>query len=117
MPITFKLSQSNMTRSELSDAFVDAEYQHRKENLITQEFKLVGLSAGNRFTCANFGKDDIFWAESGMPADRYKALFAWAKSDDKFWKQKCVIVIQHEGLHEDGTPRSPIGIEVKISDN
>jgi hypothetical protein len=105
-----------MNSMELSNALWDAEEQHRKENKITQLFRLVGLSAGQKFTCSNFGKEDIFWAESGLSEDRYRALFKWAKSEDDFWKQKWVVIIEHEGLTYDGVPINGIVIEVKLQE-
>ncbi len=84
---------------------------------MTQEFKLIGLSAPMSFTCCNFGKEDIFWAKSGIPADRYRELFKWAKSDDDFWKQKLSVVVEHTGLTADGTPLNAVVIEVKIDSN
>lgn len=81
-----------------------------------KEFKLVGLSAGQKFTC-NTDKEDCFWVDSCLSEDRYRAMFRWAKSDDGFWKQKWVVVIQHQGLYKDGAPKKPVALEVKLKES
>lgn len=77
------------------------------------DFLLKGLSAPKSFTCRTFGKEDIFWAKSKMPDDRYKALFNWAKSTDGFWESKWIAEIEHEGLYSDGTPINPFVVSVR----
>lgn len=99
-------------RMNLADAMEEADksIKHRSKH------KLAGLSAGYRFTCYILGTEEIFWAESGIPEDRYKALFNWVKSDDYFSFKHWFVMIEHEGVYEDGTPRKPVVVEVILEE-
>lgn len=80
-----------------------------------KEYKLVGLSAGQRFTC-NTDMEDVFWVDSCLTEDRWRAMFRWAKSQDDFWKQGWIVVIQHQGLYDDDCPKNPVALEVKLKE-
>ncbi len=78
------------------------------------EFQLNGLSLPNSFTCSNIGKEDIFWAKSNWPKDRFAALFKIAKdSEGPFFRERWRAEIEHDGLFEDGTPKNPVVISVR----
>jgi len=73
------------------------------------EFKIIGMSAPQSFTCQSSKNEDIFWAKDGLSEGAYKKLFAWAKSDDGFWKQNIVGLIEYE---DDGVNGSAINGKV-----
>jgi hypothetical protein len=78
--------------------------------MITDNFKIIGMSAPQSFTCQAKDKEDIFWAKDGMTDGAYKKLFQWAKNDDTFWKQNIVAEIEFDGY---GVNRSAINGVVK----
>lgn len=79
----------------------------------TGTFKVVGLSAPKSFTL--FHENDHCWAKSGLPDDRYKELFKWAKADDDFWKQDITAVVECDGFGVHGAPINGIVISVNIN--
>lgn len=95
---------------------VEGERKHKQimvaiEKLIV-DVHIVGLSAGQRFTCQTLATEDCFWCESGLTVDRYKALFSWAKNDDTFWKTKWMGKAECERVNEDGSVMNGVIIEV-----
>jgi hypothetical protein len=83
----------------------------------TTEFKLIGLSAGNRCTIqVDFDSDkDWFHSHTNFTKDRFKALFDYfKKGPDDAWKGKNIAVVEHDGLSESGIPKNPTVIEVKL---
>jgi hypothetical protein len=78
--------------------------------MITDNFKIIGMSAPQSFTCQAKDKEDIFWAKDGMTDGAYKKLFQWSKNDDTFWKQNIVAEIEFDGY---GVNRSAINGVVK----
>lgn len=96
----------------MADAMEEADKSIKNRS----KHKLAGLSAGKRFTCFILGTEEIFWAESGIPEDRYMALFNWAKSDGDFSLKYWFVMIEHEGVYEDGTPRKPVVVEVILEE-
>lgn len=80
------------------------------------EFKLQGLTLPGSFTCKPLYKEDHFWAKSNMTLERFQAFFdyfgeACKKLDGS--GQNFTVIIEHDGLTEDGTPINPIVIEIK----
>lgn len=80
------------------------------------EFRLIGLSIGNRCTLAVDETDrDWFHAFTNFAPDRFQALFDYfKKGPDDAWKGRNLAVIEHDGLFESGIPKNPIVIEVKL---
>lgn len=78
----------------------------------TQNFTCTGLSNQSSFTL--WVNKDHCWATSGIPQDRFDALFKWAKSDDTFWKQNVIVMCEFDGYSEDGFPINAKVIEVLI---
>ena len=78
---------------------------------MTGQFKLKGLSAPMSFTCWNDKISTFFWAKSGMPEDRYKALFKYFKDADDSWTGNEVAILEYDKVAADGTP-----IEAKCVD-
>lgn len=78
-------------------------------------FKLKGLSREKSMTCEPLENENIFWPKVDMSQDRFDALFAWASTEDGFWKVGWIAEIEHDGLYDDGTPVNPIvkGIRTK----
>jgi hypothetical protein len=99
-------------RMFLADAMEEADKSIKNRS----KHKLAGLSAGKRFTCWLLGTEEIFWAESGIPEDRYKALFNWMKSDEDFSFKYWFVMIEHEGIYKDGYPRNPTVVEVILEE-
>lgn len=82
----------------------------------TSEFRLIGLSAGNRCTLG-VGETDRYWfhASTNLTPDRFQALFDYfKKGPDDIWKSWHIAVISHDGLYDSGIPKNPIVIEVKF---
>lgn len=75
-------------------------------------FKLKGLSRKASFTCEPLENENTFWAASGIPQDRFDALFDYCKGN---WEDKKLVEIEHEGISEDGTPINPVVISIKES--
>lgn len=73
-------------------------------------FKLCGLSKPASFTCESMYNEDLFWAKSGIPQDRFDALFEYCGGN---WQNLKFVEIEHEGLYNDGTPIKPIVISIK----
>lgn len=81
-----------------------------------QDFILKGLSASKSFTCYTMdGKESIFWVKSNITEDTYDRLFNIAKNSHDFWKLNWIAEIKHEGLYDDGTPKNPILVSIRIA--
>lgn len=80
------------------------------------EFRMIGLTAGNRCTLRPDETDrDWFHAFTNFAPDRFQALFDYFKQGpDDVWKSRHVAVVQHEGLFDSGIPKNPVVIEVKL---
>lgn len=76
-------------------------------------FKLIGLSAGNRCTVSVDGTDrDWFHTKTNLTQDRFDALFNYFKNgDDNIWKTNPRVIIEHDGFYEGGIPINPIAID------
>jgi hypothetical protein len=82
---------------------------------MTSNFHLVGLSKPKSATLHLLGTDrTTFWASIDMTKDRFDALFNWAKTDDNFWKEDKIAVVEHDGFYEDGTPKKPVMKEILV---
>lgn len=73
------------------------------------KFRLVGLSKPKSATCQGH---DLFWPEVSLPQGRFNALWDYLKDN---WDQKHMAVIEHDGFHQDGTPRHPKLINIELS--
>lgn len=71
--------------------------------------KLKGLSKPASFTCESLDNEEIFWAKSGLPQDRFDALFKYA---DGNWKDEKVVEIECDATSFDGTPINAVVINV-----
>jgi hypothetical protein len=81
---------------------------------MTTQFKLTGLSAGNRCTL-QVGKTDKDWfhAYTNFSRDRFEALFKYFKDGpDDAWKGDNRAIVEHEGFNDSGAPINPVVIEV-----
>jgi len=74
------------------------------------DFKLIGLSKPNMMTCEPMDSDNIFWAPTSIPKERFDALFEYSKGN---WKDKKIAEIEHNGINKDGTPINPMVISVR----
>ncbi len=81
------------------------------------EFKLTGLSAGNRCTISVDGTDrDWFHAPTNLPQDRFDALFNYfKKGDSNVWRDGAQVIVEHDGFGESGKPINPVVIDVKLN--
>lgn len=78
------------------------------------EVKVVGLNISGVFTCED-ENCDAFWIKSGLSADRFKALWDWAKSDPTFWKDGWTGITNIKEVYKnDGHPIQRI-VELKQS--
>ena len=77
-------------------------------------FKLTGLSAGNRCTLSPDETDkDWFHAPTNFTPDRFDALFKFFKTGGK-WDGNHRAIVEHDGFLEDGIPSNPIVTEIII---
>lgn len=74
------------------------------------EFQLQGISKPRSFTCKPLYKEDHFWAKSEMTYERFDAFFDYYSKGNM---KNFSVVIEHDGLTEDGTPINPMVIEIK----
>ena len=78
------------------------------------EFQFVGLSKNKRFTLYdNTKKRDVFWSFSNLADDRFNALWNYFVGGGK-WTGNEKAIIKHDGLTSQGTPITPVIIEVKL---
>lgn len=79
-------------------------------------FKLIGLSIGNRCTLSSDETDrDWFHAYTNLAPDRFAALFKFFKDGpDNVWKGNHRAIVEHDGLFESGIPKNPVVIEIII---
>lgn len=77
------------------------------------DFKLVGLSAPQSFTCMTDKTDERFWAKNGLLHGKYQELCKWVRTNDYFWEDKWVAEIEHDGFYNDGTPKNPICVGIR----
>lgn len=88
---------------------------NKEESVVMETMKgkfiMSGLSKPASVTCLH--KNEIFWATSGIPQDRFNALFDYfKKGPDDVWKDQKFAVLEYEKADEDGTPIDARMIEV-----
>lgn len=78
------------------------------------KFTMSGLNKNETVTC--LFNNDIFWAKSGIPKDRFDALFDYFKKgpDDAWSDSRKYAILKYEKVAEDGTPIDAEMIEVII---
>lgn len=76
-------------------------------------FKLIGLSSGNRCTL-EYGNQDWFHAPTTLSPDRFKALFDYFKQFkySTAWTGKEIAVVEHDGFYPSGKPKNAVVVEV-----
>lgn len=74
-------------------------------------FKLTGLSKGNRLTCEPIHNEDIFWVNDALEKDRFAALWDYMK-DEKFEGKQ--VVLSYDYLSKDGVPINPKFVELLV---
>lgn len=72
-------------------------------------FKLVGMSKPQSFTCEPLDKEEIFWAKNGLGLEKFNELWNYQKGHRV---KEGVVEIEHKGLREDGTPINPIVVKI-----
>lgn len=72
-------------------------------------FKLVGMSKPQSFTCEPLDKEEIFWAKNGLGLEKFNELWNYQKGH---WEKEGVVEIEHNGLREDGTPINPVVVGI-----
>ena len=82
----------------------------KKNKKMKSDFKLIGLSKPQSFTCEPLDSDTIFWAENGLGKEKFNELWKYC---DGNWQDKKIAEIEHEGLNEDGTPINPVVVAMR----
>lgn len=81
-----------------------------KDNRLKSDFKLTGLSKGERFTCEPLNGQEMFWAKNGLGKETFLELWKYC---DGHWSEKKIAEIEHDGLFTDGTPIKPIVVGIR----
>lgn len=80
---------------------------------MTGKFIMSGLSKPASVTCRH--NNDIFWATSGIPQDRFNALFDYFKNGpDDAWKGEKYAILEYDKVSSDGFPIDAKMTEVEI---
>lgn len=77
---------------------------------LKSDFKLIGLGRKKSMTCTPMDNEEIFWPSVGLTQERFDALWDYFSGSKPM---KMIAEIEHEGLYEDGTPKSSIVVDVR----
>lgn len=77
------------------------------------DFKLIGMSRPESFTCEPLDNQNTFWAKNGLGLEKFNELWGYCKDN---WSDNKIAEIEHDGYNEDGTPKDPVLIGIREQD-
>lgn len=74
------------------------------------DFKLIGLSRPQSFTCEPLQNENTFWAKNGLGLEKFNELWNYYGGH---WSDIKIAEIVHNGFYKDGTPKNPIVVGIR----